>query len=107
MVPLIFREKLAQLFRNIKSGKFSIPAALICWSAILSDHMVGNIIWLTVRFPIIMPSAMPDLPKIFIISVPIVLLERLTLTIIASVITVALIPLLMSSKLLPRMIEES
>jgi len=107
MIPLIFREKLAQLFKVIKRGKFSIPVALICWSAILSDHMLGNMIWITVRFPIIMPSVLPDLPKIFIVSIPLVLLERLTLTIVATVITVALIPLLMSSKLMPRIIEEA
>lgn len=105
MIPLIFREKLAQFFRVLKRGKFSIPAALTCWSAILSDHMLGNMIWITARYPIIIPSILPDLPKIFIVSIPPVLLERLTLTIVATLITVTLIPVLVSSKLLPRAVE--
>jgi hypothetical protein len=106
MIPLIFREKLAQSFRVIRKGQFSIPVALICWSAILSNHMLGNIIYVTVRWPITFPSIMSDLPKIFIASIPPVLLERLTFSIIATLISIVLIPALISSKLIPRMLEE-
>lgn len=106
MIPLIFREKLAQSFRVIRKGQFSISVALICWSAILSNHMLGNIITVTARWPVTMPSIMPDLPKIFIVSIPPVLLERLTFTIVAALISIALVPVLMSSKLIPRMLKE-
>jgi len=107
MVPLVFKEKLAQLFRVLKKGKFSIPVVLTCWSALLSDHMTGNIIWITTRYSVIMPDAMSGLPTIYMYSIPVVLLERLTFTIVATIISVALIPVLTSSKLLPRAVEET
>jgi hypothetical protein len=106
MIPLIFRGKLVEFFRVIQSGKFSIPVALACWSAMLSNHMLGNIIYVTMRWPVTLPSIMPDLPKIFIVSIPPVLLERLTFTIVATLISIALIPVLKASKLIPRMLEE-
>lgn len=106
MIPLIFRDKLVEFFRVIQKGKFSIPVALICWSGILSNHMLGNLIFVTARWPVTLPDAMPELPKIFIGSIPPVLLERLTLTIVAALISIALIPVLRAGKLIPRMLEE-
>ncbi|UCE43835.1 MAG: ECF transporter S component, partial [Candidatus Bathyarchaeota archaeon] len=67
MIPLIFRDRLREFFVIIKKGWFSIPVALICWSAMLSNHMLGNLIYVTVRWPVTIPSIMPDLPKIFIV----------------------------------------
>lgn len=107
MIPLVFREKLAQLFRVLKKGKFSIPIVLTCWSALLADHMLGSMIWITIRFPVVAPSLMPILPEFFVTYIPITLLERFTLTIVATIIAVALIPVLTSGKLLPRAIEET
>ena len=107
MIPLVFREKLAQLFRVLKKGKFSIPIVLTCWSALLSDHMLGSMIWITVRYPVVIPSIMPILPEIFITFLPIILLERFTLTVVSTIIAVALIPVLISSKLLHRVVEEA
>lgn len=106
MIPLIFRDKLVEFFKVIRSGKFSIPVALICWSAMLSNHMLGNLIYVTIRWPVTLPSIMPDLPKIFIVSIPPVLLERLTFTVVAALISIALIPVLKAGKLIPRMQEE-
>jgi hypothetical protein len=107
MIPLVLREKLSQLFRVLEKGKFSIPIFLTCWSALLSDHMLGSMIWITTRFPVLFPSIMPTLPEVFIGAIPIVLLERFTLTIVATIIAVALIPVLASGKLLPRAVEEA
>ena len=107
MIPLIFREKLAQSFKVIRKGQFSIPVALICWSAMLSNHMLGNLIYVTARWPVTLPSIMPNLPKVFIVSIPPVLLERLTFTIVGALISIALIPVLTSGKLIPRMLEEA
>lgn len=106
MIPLIFRGKLVEFFGVLQRGKFSIPVALICWSAMLSNHMLGNLIYVTARWPVTLPSIMPDLPKIFIASIPPVLLERLTFTVIAAIISIALIPVLRAGKLIPRMQEE-
>ncbi len=107
IIPLVLREKLPQLFRVLKTGEFSIPIVLTCWSALLSDHMLGSMIWITTRFPVIAPSLMPTLPELFIGAIPIVLLERLTLTVVATLIAVMLIPVLASGKLLPRVVEEA
>lgn len=107
MIPLIFRGNLGQSFRVIRRGQFSIPVALTCWSAMLSNHMLGNIIYVTTRWPVTMPGIMSDLPKIFIGSIPPVLFERLTFTIIAALVSIALIPILRASRLMPRMFEEN
>lgn len=106
MIPLILRGKLVEFFGVIQRGKFSIPVALICWSSMLSNHMLGNLIFVTARWPVTLPNIMPDLPKVFIISIPPVLLERLTFTIVAAFISVGLIPVLKAGKLIPRMLED-
>lgn len=107
MIPLIFRSKLSQLFTVIQKGKFSIPVALACWSAILSDQMLGNLIWIIVRFPVVWPDVYSILPEYFLGSIPAVLPERITFTVVATLITVVLVPVLISAKLMPRMLEEN
>ncbi|MEM2875843.1 MAG: hypothetical protein QXL67_02690 [Candidatus Bathyarchaeia archaeon] len=95
LIPVVFRGWISRNFeKNGKKGLVSICLASYC--GIVSDHMLGNLIFLSMYY----------IPPILFMSVlPISMVERTVLTLVATVIGSSLVFSLRSSRLLPREIE--
>jgi len=94
LIPLMFRGTISKLYN--KGGKtILLSIVLASYSGIVADHMLGNLIFI---------SMFPDLltPQIFMMVLPISIVERALLTIIASVVGFTLILSLYRTGLYPK-----
>jgi hypothetical protein len=84
------------IFSWIRPG-FVTAIALACYCGIIADHMLGNLIFLGM-IDVVAPG-LKDVPELFMIVLPISVVERTLFTAIASTIAVALLSALRKAEI--------
>jgi len=118
-LPLYFAGGILILYGLFSEGraKFAAAVCLASYCGIIADHMLGNLIFISViGFLIPMnvieeyflnPLNLPDIPSLFMYMMPVSTIERIIFTAIAAVIGVGLVLALRKSGLLPRVLQKS
>ncbi|MDI6904431.1 MAG: ECF transporter S component [Candidatus Bathyarchaeia archaeon] len=97
---------------GIGKSSFVLSVSLSSYCGIISDHMLGNLIFINVidifiPFFVIdeyflKPLGLPDIPSLFMYMIPVSALERILFTIVATILGVGLILALKRANLLTR-----
>ena len=98
MITLTSRGWIAEKFLDKKILPVGIAVCLSSYCGIISDHMLGNLIYI-IHFPEL------NWPPIFMSVLPISAVERVLLTVIATVIGVSLVFALRKATLFPRQLQ--
>lgn len=113
-LPLYFFAGVLVFYGIFGGGRVSFASSvfLASYAGIIADHMLGNIIFINVIDVLIPmnvvqdyflePLGLPDIPSLFMYMIPISAVERILLTVIATLFGVGLILVLYRARLLPR-----
>ncbi|MGD8566250.1 MAG: hypothetical protein PVF96_07885 [Candidatus Bathyarchaeota archaeon] len=111
-IPLYVVSGIFILYGIFGGGKFSFVSSIFTASycGVIADHMVGNLIFIGV-LDILIPlegiqdaldfMGLPDVPSLFMYMIPVSAIERLLITIIATLFGVGLLMALFRAGLLP------
>lgn len=110
IIILIFRRKISVMYESEDKKKLSCAIFLSSYCGLISDHMLGNIIFILGLGWFIPLGAvesmlgsmnLPGIPELFLFMLPISTIERLLMTVVATVFGTGLITVLRSSRLMP------
>lgn len=110
IIILIFRKNISIMFESKDKRKLSFSIFLSSYCGLISDHMLGNIIFilglgwfipLKVIESMLSSMNLPGIPELFIFMLPISTIERLLMTVFATLFGTGLITILRSSRLMP------
>jgi len=97
---------------GIGKSSFVMAVSLASYCGIIADHMLGNLVFISVidifiPFSVIeeyflQPLGLPDIPSLFMYMIPVSAIERILFTIVAVIIGVGLILALKKANLLTR-----
>jgi hypothetical protein len=99
------------LFSIVRST-FVLAVSLASYCGIIADHMLGNLIYIQavnilipfswIEDTVLKPLGLPDIPSLFMYMVPVSAVERITFTIVATILGVGLILAIRRANLLTR-----
>lgn len=110
IIILIFRRKISVMYESKDKKKLSFAIFLSSYCGLISDHMLGNIIFilgigwfipLEAVESMLSSINLPSIPELFLFMLPISTLERLLMTVVATLFGTGLITVLRSSRLMP------
>lgn len=97
---------------GIGRSSFVLAVSVASYCGIIADHMLGNLIFINavdifIPFSVIedyflKPLGLPDIPALFMYMIPVSAIERITFTIVATILGVGLILALRRANLLTR-----
>lgn len=102
-LPLCIIAAILTLFGIFGAGRFSFISSVVLASycGIIADHMLGNLIFIgtiDILIPLsivekyfLNPLGLPDVPSLFMYMIPVSAIERVVLTIIATIVGVGLL----------------
>ncbi|MEM2202441.1 MAG: ECF transporter S component [Candidatus Bathyarchaeia archaeon] len=102
-LPLYIVAAVLILYGIFGAGRFSFISAvfLASYCGIIADHMLGNLIFIAtidIFIPLIVveeyflkPLGLPDIPSLFLYMVPVSAIERILMTVVATIVGVGLI----------------
>jgi len=97
LIIIIGRSKLSDLLEDNDKKKLLIKISLTSYVGIIADHMWGNLSFIFMAETLAPPEIVEQLPTIFMAVAPISAVERILLTIIATVIGISLFTSLKNS----------
>ncbi|MFW6117513.1 MAG: ECF transporter S component [Thermoproteota archaeon] len=111
-IPFYLISAVLILYGVFGGGKYSFLSTvfLACYCGIVTDHMIGNLIFIGVIDLFIpleavqatFPPGVPDIPSLFMYVLPVSVAERVLMTIVASILGVGLLMALHRAGLLTR-----
>lgn len=112
-VILALRGKISTLYESGGKRGLSLAIFLSSYCGLISDHMLGNIIFISglgwfipleAVGGILASMGLPDVPALFMFMLPISTVERIVMTVIAMIFGTGLILVLRSSRLKPDLV---
>lgn len=88
---LILRGEIFEFFQGGDKRRVTIAVALASYCGLVTDHMVGNLIFINVVGWIIPMENIGALPDLFMLVLPISIAERLVMTAIATAVGVSMV----------------
>lgn len=113
-LPLYIIAAIFILYGIFGGGKFSFISSvfLASYCGIIADHMIGNLVFIgvidifipfnVIQESFLKPLGLPDVPSLFMYMVPVSAVERVLMTVIATIFGVGLLTALYRAGLLPR-----
>ncbi|MEM2851381.1 MAG: ECF transporter S component [Candidatus Bathyarchaeia archaeon] len=111
VIILVLQVRLANFFLQGDKGKLTVAVALSSYCGLISDHMLGNLIFISVIGWLIPVDAvqawltglhLPTVGALFMYVLPISAVERGVMTVVATLIGVSLILALRAARFMPR-----
>ncbi|MBS7608346.1 MAG: ECF transporter S component [Candidatus Bathyarchaeia archaeon] len=113
-LPLYIVAAVLILYGIFGAGRFSFISAVFLadYCGIIADHMLGNLIFIAtidIFIPLsvveeyfLKPLGLPDIPSLFMYMVPVSAIERILMTVVATIVGVGLISGLYKAGLIPK-----
>jgi uncharacterized membrane protein len=110
LIILLFRGRISTLFESAKRKNVSLAVLLSSYCGLVSDHMLGNLVYILgigLFIPLeaveeaLKAMGLPSIPALFMFVLPISVVERALMSVIATIFGTALILALRSSRLMP------
>jgi uncharacterized membrane protein len=110
-IVLVFRERIPTLFESGCRRRLFLAVLLSSYCGLISDHMLGNLIFilgvgwfipLTTVESMVKTMGLPSIPALFMFVLPFSAVERIAMTLVASLFGTSLIHALRSTPLMPK-----
>jgi hypothetical protein len=97
---------------DVRKSSFVLAISTASYCGIIADHMLGNLVFIesinvfiplsTIEDYFLKPKALPDIPSLFMYMIPVSTLERIMLTVVATILGVGVILALRKANLVTR-----